>query len=485
MIPPPTCCEHYYCCICHVLCVVNSFVCLNLSSSFPTNSIAPPFPTFKFRLILVPIIFVPLPSPSLREMKAQREDKEALQLGQDFDRKALPRPSNPRKEKENATPPLQVGAEPGQQLSKAQLKRRRKKAALMKSETGGDNQQEKKAGQTNLEADVGGASTTKPLPHEHASSSATAEEGGAAKLTTDPMLPWVAEPSQHLLSEQQRMEDVLVDALYSNPDNRNLSESQTAEPIKNLVALTYPLVVDLLDSVNNLSRPLEDFDPGPPKSVSVMVDPFSIYKGHTTPTTGAIAFVKRKNKVRGPAPRGEKKKDTGPPPPLPADLDARALSASTILPPSMRLADEVDGSSRLAKLMVEAVRTGVQNDDGSEDEPKLDYSFVSLPSSRLPRRLRALVESNERDGEMHPLMIDIQEFRDALVNTKRYGVVSPDGRHQDTESVVFFPSRLEYSGARDMAKVRVEGGGGGVASMGSREAWHSVVKSSLKNYWWF
>lgn len=401
-----------------------------------------------------------------REKKALREDKEAHQLGRDFDRKALPRPPNSSVEKENATPPsAEVSAtvtasekEDEPVLSKAQIKRRKKKAATLKTETEesqgsveGAKPEEQKSTPVPAKTDSG-ESKSRPAPVREYSPLELLQAVNSNCADDDDLYP-DCEQSKIILAEQDRMYDVLMEAMCDNPDNQNLSSTDRVELIKDLAALTYPVVADLIDSVDTLSKPLEAFGRNAQKRVSVLIDPFCIYDGTTSPTTGAIAFVKRKNRVREPLPIKPKKFDPFanfvPP--------RRPVSPTHILPPSLRMPSEKGeaGPSRLAKLMAEAVNSGIEED---VDDQSLDYAFTSLSSAHFPKRLRELLESEDRDGEMYPLIISTEEYKQVMMNAKKYGISHMDIRHTDTESVVFFPSRLEQSFMGKQAEGRKQEG---------------------------
>lgn len=459
-----------------------------------------------------------------REKKAQREDREAQRLGQDYDgRKAPPKAlkvATPTS-KDSDTPPVEKGSATPP-LTKAQIKRRKKKALASVSsqeEVGVDvgvaskqEDKENSAGTGNemvgvVKSDdkptfsspksVGVAlssSSSDSVTRSDSTPSVASSEGAvkfdpafrptssasvgmarynrassspvkyaeniihhlkslrdSVKLIAVP--PRAPPPSQKaeweegcvsLLSEQEKMEEVLIKAALSDPATANLADKDKVEMLKDLAALSYPVVGDLLESVNSLAMSLDSVDPHAPVMVSVLVDPFCVYDGGTNPRTGAIAFVKRKNKVRPPMPIRPRSAPFGNPFPGEGEPPRQPASPSSILPPSLVCRSDCKEDappSRLAKIMADAINSGLHED--LDEQQSIDYTFVSLESMHLPGRLKRVAESRERGAELEALLVSKEEYRQVMVAVKKYGESHAKIRHRDTESMLFFPSQLK------------------------------------------
>ncbi len=273
-------------------------------------------------------------------------------------------------------------------------------------------------------------------------------------------------------AEIRKTADALWRAVRENPDQLNLKMVDKTDFLKDLCTLSYPIIADLLESVNSLAEPLTsaDLDPSLPKMVSVMADPFGIYKeGVDPPDTGAIVFVKRKNKVRGLQPRPEpleKPVRAAPPPessavtpkgatPLcgpvdkddtpPPNLKSASVLAKLAAISKTGYAGRQEGADRqqvrdqLMELMAQALV-----DEEDEDEATLDYNFLSIESTHLPPTVRALVEKGRGRGEeLETVIINRRDYLEMVKTVRAIGVPHDQVRHHDTESIVCFPSELQ------------------------------------------
>ena len=224
-----------------------------------------------------------------------------------------------------------------------------------------------------------------------------------------------------MLSEQQDLEAVLLESMAESHSQQD--RAQKIAMIKDLAITTYPVVSDLLNSMNTLARPLDAYGPREPIRVSVLADPFSLYHGDAVPESGAIAFIRRQSVVRDPL-------SVIPVPTLP---DSRRGS----MPPFFKITENF-GLSQAAKMTSEGTA------QRKKDVPSMQYVFVSLESKYFPSPLRGVFESMERRGELRTVMVSEAEYREVLISVERYGIPHADVRHDDRESVIFFPSDMEH-----------------------------------------
>ena len=250
--------------------------------------------------------------------------------------------------------------------------------------------------------------------------------------------------------EQAKTKKVLSEAAANS--ETDMSEEAVEELIQDLSALSYPVIADLLESVNTLPSSPPKSDPSQthrPKNVSVLADPFCMLTdGSTEPDQGAIAFVKRKTKVSPPPRRAlpssdpthsKDAKENGP-----AALDSSLVPATSGATGSKGPESDSDGArndtpmtDRLSYLLSE-----LSKESKDEEEKVMDYTFHSMSSSLLPKRLRDLVESEERGEAMEPMIISQEEYQEMLVNLKEHGTSHVEGESKDTESVLCLPSQL-------------------------------------------
>ena len=342
---------------------------------------------------------------------------------------------------------------------------------LLMNKSGEEEEEEKKKG----EGEEGGAtkpfSISKPPPKLVA----------AAKAVSGKELPDAHNPDL-VLAERAMLEAALFRAVSESPVGLRLSDAEQVNITQELSNLSYPVVADLLESVNSLAAPIPPATPTSSKTrmVSVLVDPFRVYKGVSEPSSGAVAFIKRKNKIRPPIERPKRK-------PKLTSAESREELLAAVDKAAKNIQDPLQ--ARLARLMASAMAEGGFSDSDSEEEEEdesLDYNFYSLPSTRLPPKLREMVESVERNEEMVPLIIDKSEYGTVIRAVRKYGVSHETGRHVDTESLLCFPSELKLDqcrfdsveeqeervregGREGRGGEREEGGGGGGREGGGGE----------------
>lgn len=340
-----------------------------------------------------------------------------------------------------------------------------------------------------LELDSDSKETVIFRPKDDAFDARTISKPGARASKNKRTIPDWGDPTM-AASEQKKMESVLLKASMTNPVTLYLPEEDRVDLIRDLSKLTYPVVADLLESVNTLAFPLSERDPTPPRKVSVLVDPFCIYEdGDTDPTTGAIAFIKSKNKVRPPIPCKPRRPITEPTPATILPLSPRVFHSTSkptissssapplLMPPSSqenptptppaaeckKLDKTPNVISKLAEIMAEALEEELleerekerQKNEKGEDphDQEMDYNFLSLDSTHLPTPVRNMVESTEREMEMETVMITKADYRHTMEAVAKYGVSHSKTRHRDTDSVVLLPNELKMEhGTLETAK---------------------------------
>ena len=268
-------------------------------------------------------------------------------------------------------------------------------------------------------------------PPETAKPKAASSSGGVEVRKKEEKAPDVVELSPMAQEERSKMAKAFFNAFKENAAATYLTEHIKKKMTSELAATSYPVVADLLEFANSLAAPLPD-KPVEPTRVSVLLDPFNMCQDGSDPSCNCIGFMKIKNTVRSPS---------QPPAPKPSRKKASAAKAK------QNIQDPI--KARLAQLMAERVdkKEEGEEQEGEEEakgkgEQQLSKDYYSLEIRYLPFSIEKAIQ-RARGVEMESFPISKRDLKVMMTAVEKHGISHREERHQDTVSLVCFPSEYK------------------------------------------
>jgi hypothetical protein len=230
----------------------------------------------------------------------------------------------------------------------------------------------------------------------------------------------VKELTPEAMAERDRMSAAFLNTIMENPVALYMSEEVRLKITAELAEKSYPLVAALLEFANSLAAPLPD-EPTEPKRVSVLLDPFKLYT-EKQPSNSSLAFVKTKSRVRPPCnPHGV--------------LKTSSIEVTATVQPDK-------AQQNIQDTLQAGVAKVVSETTTSAKDKNIDLVFQSMEVRRLPPAVQEFVKRRRGEG-MDLLPFTKTDMRVMMAAVKKYGVAHDKVRHQDTETLVCFPSEAK------------------------------------------
>ena len=209
------------------------------------------------------------------------------------------------------------------------------------------------------------------------------------------------------------MGQAFLEVLKENAVALHLSEEGRKTMTSELAAISYPIIADLLEFANSLAVPLPD-KPTKPTRVSVLLDPFNLYRDGSDPPGNSIGFMKMKNTVRSPS---------QPPRPVIEKPVSRKKPASATATKDEQSKEEEEDDDI----------------EEEEDEDELSMDYYSLEVQYLPVAIERAVQRGQ-GVKMESFPISKIDLKAMMASVEKHGIPHERERHQDTVSLVCYPS---------------------------------------------